>query len=363
MGQRHMTRIKLQYIHEFRDRHGKLRRYVRLPNGKRLPLPGAPGTAEFMEAYHAALAGEASPGRKEIGASRTVPGTINAAVVSYFNSVAFQAMAPESRRTRRGILEHFRAEHGDKRIALLQRSHVDRMVAAKAATPAAARNFLAALRVLIAHCILVEGWRTDNPTQGVKLPQIKSDGFRTWTEDDIAVFEAKHAVGSRARLALALLLYTAQRRSDIVRLGRQHIRDGAIYLRQQKTGTPLAIPVHPELAAIIEVTPGDHLTFITTQAGKPFSPSSFANWFRGMCAEAGLCGLSAHGLRKAACRRLAEAGCSANVIAAISGHASLREVQRYTAAADQARMARSGIESIVTAFPRGSEKRTSIGKP
>jgi integrase len=316
----------------------------------------------FMEAYHAALAGEAAPPRLDIGAGRTQPGTINAAVVSYFNSTAFAALAPESRRTRRNILERFRIEHGDKRIALLQRRHIDGMVAAKAGTPAAARNFLSALRVLMEQCILV-GWRTDDPTQGVKLPSIKSEGFRTWTEEDIAAFEAKHAVGSRARLALALLLYTAQRRSDIVRLGRQHIRDGVIHLRQQKTGATLAIPMHPELAAILDATPSEHLAFLTTHGGKPFSPGSFANWFREVCSEAGLRGLSAHGLRKAACRRLAEAGCSANVIAAISGHASLREVQRYTEAADQVRMARTAIESMVMAFPRGTEKGTSSGKP
>jgi len=118
--------------------------------------------------------------------------------------------------------------------------------------------------------------------------------------------------------------------------------------------------VHPDLAAVIEETKSEHLTFLTTRGGKPFVPGSFANWFREMCNKAGLSGLSAHGLRKAACRRLAEAGCSANVIAAISGHASLREVQRYTAAADQARMARTAIESMMTSFP---STRTSGGKP
>ena len=314
-----------------------------------------------MAAYQAALAGEAP--RVEVGASRTKPGTVNAVVISYFNSAAFQSLAPETRRTRRNILERFRQEHGDKRIALLQRAHIDRMIAAKAeATPAAARNFLATLRVLMAHC-RIQGWRTDDPTQGIKLTPIKSDGFRTWTEEDIAAFEDKHAIGTRARLALALLLYTAQRRSDIVRLGRQHIRDGALHLRQQKTGATLAIPVHPELATVLEATPGEHLAFLTTRGGKAFSPGSFANWFREMCKEAGLSCLSAHGLRKAACRRLAEAGCSANVIAAISGHASLQEVQRYTAAADQVRLARSAIESMITAFPSTRSTRTSSGKP
>ncbi len=353
-----MTKIRLDYIHEFRDRHGKIRRYVRLPGGKRIPLRGAPGTDEFMEGYRAALAGEAQ--RVEIGASRTKPGTVNAAVISYFNSASFQVQAPDTRRTRRNILERFRAEHGDKRIALLQPAHIGRMVAAKAGTPSAARNFLNTIRALMAHCI-IEGIRADDPTQGVKRVPIKTTGYKTWTEGDIAAFEAKHPVGSRARLALALLLYTAQRRSDVIRLGRQHVRDAVLHLRQQKTGAELVIPVHPELAAVLEATPADNLTFLTTATGKPFSAAGFTNWFREMCNEAGLPkGTSAHGLRKAALRRLAEAGCSANVIAAISGHASLRKVQRYTAAADQARMARSAIETVVAAFP---STRTSIGKP
>jgi hypothetical protein len=202
-----MTKIRLAYIHEFRDRHGKVRRYVRLPGRKRVPSPGMPGSDEFMEAYRAALAGEAPRG--EVGASRARPGTVNAAVVSYFNSSAFQSLAPNTRRNRRAILEHFRSQHRDNRIALLQGGHIDRMVAAKAGTPGTARIFVSALRALMRHCILV-GLRTDDPTQGIKLPPAKSAGYQTWTEDDIAKFESAHPIGSKARLALALLLYTAQ---------------------------------------------------------------------------------------------------------------------------------------------------------
>jgi len=180
---------------------------------------------------------------------------------------------------------------------------------------------------------------------------------------NIAAFEAKHQVGSRARLALALLLYTGQRRSDIVQMGRQHIRNGILHLRQQKTGASLAIPVHPTLQAVLEATSSEHLTFLTTHGGSPFTAAGFTNWFRECCNDAGLAkGTSAHGLRKAACRRLAEAGCSANVIAAISGHKSLNEVQRYTAAADQLRMARTGMEAMRKAFPV-TTKRTSSYKP
>ena len=70
------------------------------------------------------------------------------------------------------------------------------------------------------------GIHPDDPTIGVKRVKIKTTGYATWTEDDITRFETKHPIGTRARLALALLLYTGQRRSDVVRLGRQHIRGG-----------------------------------------------------------------------------------------------------------------------------------------
>jgi hypothetical protein len=47
--------------------------------------------------------------------------------------------------------------------------------------------------------------------------------------------------------------------------------------------------------------------------------------------------------------RLAEAGCTAHEIAAITGHATLSEVQRYTKAVDQARMARAATARAAAA--------------
>ena len=134
--------------------------------------------------------------------------------------------------------------------------------------------------------------------------------------------------------------------------GRQHIRDGVLHVKQEKTGAALAIPVHSNLQAIFDATPSEHLTFLVTSRGKPYGAVSFSMWFRVQCDAAGMpkeC--SAHGLRKAACRRLAEAGCSANEIAAISGHATLREVARYTKAVDHARMARNAMARTKTETP------------
>jgi integrase len=339
-------RLKLpRYVHGFIDRHGKPRYYVRQRGAKQVPLPGLPYSPEFMAAYSEALAGAPTI---EPGAARTKPGTVAAAVAGYFGSATFAAAAKATRGSRRSILERFRAAHGDKGIATLARTHVERMVAARADAPASAHNFLAALRALMRYAVTT-GLRSDDPTIGVRAPRYKPKGYPTWTEEDIAAFEARHPKGTKPRLALALLLYTAQRRADVVRMGRQHVRDSLLTVRQSKTGATLQIPLHPELQAVLAATPASNMTFLVGHNGKPYSAEAFGLWFKYRCREAGLPHLSAHGLRKAACRRLAELGCSAHVIAAISGHSTLQEVARYTAAADQVRLARQAVDALAKA--------------
>jgi integrase len=343
-----MSRIRLRYVHQWvdkRDGGAKTRFYFRRPGVRRMPLPGLPGSAEFMEAYQAALAGQTAP-RSPIGASRNKPGSVAALIAAFFGAPPFLALSPATRHTYHLILEKFRNEHGTKPVALLTRQHINAMLAQRVTTPAAANHWLGLVKGLMAFAV-EEGLRKDNPAAGIRNIKNRSDGFHTWTEGEISAFEARHPIGSTARLAFALLMYTAQRRSDVVRMGKQHVRDGVVHVRQQKTGAMLAIPLHPALAAVIAATPSEHLILLTTSYGKPFTAAGFGNWFRDRCNEAGLpkeC--AAHGLRKAACRRLAEAGCSANVIASISGHTTLREVERYTKAADQERMARDGMAAI-----------------
>ena len=160
-------------------------------------------------------------------------------------------------------------------------------------------------------------------------------------------FENAHPVGLKARLALGLLLYTACRREDVVRIGPQHINDGRLRYTQAKNEhrnpVTLDIPVHTDLQALIDATPSKHLTFLVTEFGKPFSPAGFGNWFRDRCNKAGLPHCSAHGLRKAAATRLAERGATTHEIMSITGHRNLEEVERYTRDAQKARLADSAM--------------------
>jgi integrase len=201
---------------------------------------------------------------------------------------------------------------------------------------------LKVLRVLLGYAVSID-MIDSNPAISVKKYKGGGEGFHSWSEAEIVQFEERHPIGSRARLAMALLLYTAQRRGDVVGMGWQQLRGDTITLRQEKTDTPLAIPVHPELAMVLASTPRSNLTFLTTERGAPFTSAGFGNWFRDRCNEAGLPQCSAHGLRKAAATRLANAGCSSDQIRAITGHRSLSEVAHYTRSADQQRLARQAM--------------------
>jgi integrase len=309
----HLMRRPPKFVHGFIDRHGKPRWYFRRAGFKRVPLPGLPWSPEFMAAYEQALAGQPAP----VGAERVKPGTLRALAVSYFASPAFRTTRPSTQYSYRNVIDRLCAEHGDKRVALLQRDHVIKLLAARASTPGTANALRRSLRALMQHAVEI-GLRADDPTRDVrKMPIPKGDGYHSWTEAEIAEFKRHHPVGSRARLAFALLLYTGQRRSDVVRMGHQHINDGAICVRQQKTGREVWVPVHEALAPIIAEA-STNLTFLLTDQGKPYTAAGFGNWFRDQCRAAGLSGCSAHGLRKAAARRLAEAGCSTHEIAAIN---------------------------------------------
>jgi integrase len=337
-----------KYVQHWVDDEGRPHCYFRRRGFPRVPLKGLPWSPSFMAEYEKAMSGA----RTAIGAGRVKPGSVAAVIAEYKDSREFfGSKSAGTQRMRRGILDRFGAAYGDRPFALLPPEWIEALLDSK--PPHAARSWLATLRSLCKFA-RKRGYRRDDPTANIKLASIKGDGFHTWTEDEIAKFEAHFEIGTKPRLALALLLYTAQRRSDVVRMGRQHIRNGTLRVKQQKTGTELPpIPVHPHLQAVLNATPSEHLTFLVTTTGKPYGPNHFSESLREWCDAAGLPkNCSAHGLRKAACRRLVEAGCSEKQIAAISGHASLDEVARYTKAADKARLARDAMALMLKAAIR-----------
>jgi integrase len=318
-----MTKIHLPFVQKF-GRYCYFRRRG-LP---RIRLPGIVGSAEFMDAYAQAIAAAPLP----IGAGkRSKPGSVSEAVAG-------------TPRKRRALLEGFREDHGHRQLATLPREFIVALL--DTMPPFQARNWLTAFRHFAGWAVERKLLKTD-PSLGIKLKAPKSDGHHSWSDAEIAAYEARHPIGSKARLALALGLYTAQRRSDVVCFGKQNIKNGVLTFRQKKTGTTLAIPVHAELAKIIAASATGDLTLLVTNRGRVFSGNGFNDAFRDWCNEAELPTTCVfHGLRKAALTQLAEAGCSVHEIQAISGHKNLKEVEHYTRAVDQARLARAAMERI-----------------
>jgi integrase len=326
-----MTRIHLRYVDRFVDRHGHVRRYFRRPGGKRIPLPGLPGSKEFMAAYKAALAGEdVLPAEPK---TRGESGTFSRLAAQYFVSPEFLRLHTRTQRVYRLVIERFLAEHGHRRVAEMRRDDVKKIMALKAATPGSANDLLKKIRTLIKFAIDT-GWCTDDPTLRIKT--FPEHEFHTWTEDEIAQYEERWPIGSRERTAFALHLYTGQRRSDVARMAWTDVAGNA------KTGAQLAIPLHPNLSAALRAWPRKHVVMLTTVFKKPFSDAGYGNMMADAIAAAGLpdrCVL--HGLRKAAARRLAEAGCTEKEIAAVTGHTTLKEV-----AADQRRLAAGAVAKL-----------------
>jgi enterobacteria phage integrase len=328
----------LRFIHAFVDRTGRARFYFRR-HGKRTPLPGLPGSREFMDAYAACLDGEAPPHTR-----RPVPatGSLAALAVLYFGSPQYQSLSPTSRTNYRRVIDHFLEEHGHRLVAQMKREHVDKIIGRMASKPGAGIVLLKRMRTLLRYAMALH-WIDRDPTAGVK--GFTSKEVHTWTEAEIAQFEDHWSSGTRERLAFALLLYTGQRGSDVYRMTWADITGDTIRVAQQKTKTKLLIPLHPILQAELGIAKRGHISILTTAYGRQFSVKGFGNMVSDAIEKAGMPSRCvAHGLRKAAARRLAEAGCTANEIAAITGHKTLAEVERYTRAADQERLSRRAIE-------------------
>lgn len=350
-----MKRKYPKYVTEFADRHGKYRLRFRRKGQKTYYFKSRYQSDGFWDEYNNCLQGKTAPHVKP-GFGRARHGTIEDLVNRYYRSPEWQRMKkPSSRKTYRGIINRFVKDHADKRVAKIKAEHLDIILGKMNNTPAAANNLRKVLNRLFSYAVKI-GMRSDNPALLTKPYPSKGEGFHTWTEEEIEQFEATHPIGSKARLAMAILLWTGQRRSDAIHLGRQHIKNGKIRINQQKTGKPAFVPVSPELQRNLDCVPSGQMTFLVTQFGKPFTPAGFGNWFRKQCKAAGLEGCSPHGLRKAMSRRLAEAGVSHSQGKAITGHKSDRMFSHYAAEANQEVMADKAMANLITRLAKNDDK-------
>lgn len=361
-------RVDFPYLVEDEDRHGKARVYVRR-YGRKIRIRAKKGTVEFAEAYAAGLRKLARPVEKApVAPTAPSTGTLGWLAALYYGSDEFDALDKTMRRQRRNIIDScleepdqpdsprkmrdcplsdFGADHA---IMLRDRK-------AKAGLKGAANNrkkYLSAMFGWAVEKSSITGVRS-NPLRDVKRVQYATTGFHTWTLQEIRQYEARHPIGTKARMVLALLLFLGDRGGDIVKLGRQHVRDGWIchiprkmsYKRQRE----LKKPIIPALSGVMSASPEGSLTFLETEYGQPFTAKGFQNWFRDRCDEAGLHHCTAHGLRKAAATIAAENGATVNQLMAIFDWDTPQQARVYTEAADRKRLAGESMHLLATHHP------------
>ena len=341
-----MAAIKLKGAVSDKDRHGNVRWYYikeGAPKVRLNPKGVEIGSPAFFQRYEQARAG--------ILTGKVSPeGTLGALINAYFKSPQFQNMRPTTQASRSGILIKLMKEHGAKSAqmtAAAVRAGRDK----RASTPAAANNRVKAISALYSWAV-DNGYAEFNPARDIK--KFKSgEGYHTWTREQIDQYRAHWPLGTKARLAFELAYGTAQRRGDIAKLGPQHIAGNKIRLVQEKTGKRLTLPITAELASALKQTPpASPLSLLGYKTAGTLG-NAFQKWRN----EAGLPKICAlHGLRKARATHLAEDGKTVKEIAAITGHTTLGEIERYTRDADQAALAERalGEQSIPPFEPTSS---------
>jgi integrase len=343
---------KLRFLKIYRDRHGRVRHYFRRAGRPDIPLPGAPHSVEFMAAY-ARLCDETV----KIGRAAGMPyGSVSAAIADYYLDQSFTALAASTQGMRRRILEKLRAVIGPHQLKDLSRGHLNSAFLGQL-PPFERNNWIKTLRGLMKFALGRELISSD-PTAGITKSAATGGSIHTWTEEEIAQYRRSHALGTVARLALELLLNTAQGRADVVRMGPkmvEHDREtgwpviviGRKKTKMEKQDRPLFIPILPDLQAAIDATPTGQSTFLVHDGG-PYTDKGLGTRFAEWREQAGLPkGRSSHGLRKAGLVRLAEAGCSEEQLRAISGHQNAAELKPYIEKANQRRLALSAMGKLL----------------
>lgn len=351
---------KPKHVHAYSDRHGRERIYLRRPGEKRVPLPGPLFSHEFWAAYHAAKAAQPTPAPE-----RNAPGSFSAAIMGYYGSAEYRSLAESTRDNYRRVLERFRKEHGPKSLARLETRHINAIIdrASERTTEAprkaggkprnvggpAAANILRKRLSGVFEYAIGAGMLTENPINRAKIVKYTERSYRSWTDADVEAYRKRWKAGTAQRLGLEIFIHTGLRRSDAVRLGWKHVSNGWITITTQKSQhkTTLNIPIHPTLWTHLKDLPRERQTFLHTKWGKDRSAKGATNWIRSAAHKAGLpSDSSPHGLRHAICANLADVGCTPHQIQAITGHKNLKEIETYTKAANQKRLAQVAIAAL-----------------
>jgi integrase/recombinase XerD len=367
----------MRYLQQWKQ-DGNWRIRFRRPGYKPVELPTPRGyrgdkatlgnSKEFLTAYLAAMAepvAEVAPGDK-----RAAYGTVQWLCAEYLASLDYTERPKSMRERIKRSVEAFREKCGDLLVSVIEAEHIEKMFARLIDTPAKANKWLDAMRYLFRYAIKRK-LLVVNPAADIKRRKPKihigedggaEEGHHTWTLAEVAKARDKFPVGTKMRLAIEMINALAFRRSDSIRVGLPHtyaghLEDGrpATFLKytqhknRETKPTTVDVPIPAELLAVIKATKATGLkTWLIGSRGGSFTDQGLTDWFSAEIAKAGLpARCTPHGLRKRCLTDMAERGCTIHEIMSVSGHLTMKEVERYTRMADRARNARAAMAGRV----------------
>jgi site-specific recombinase XerD len=323
---------------------------------------GLINSREFMAAYLAA--GSQPLAELKAGEKRAAHGTVEWLCVEYLASPAYTRRPKSMRDRHKRYIEDFRKRRGTHMVAVFEREHLERMFAKMLDQPSKANQWLSAMRDLFDYAIdrkLINHNPADKIEREKAKPHVLEDGTSeeghlTWPLSIVAAARKAFAVGTKMRLTVELINALALRRSDVRRVGPLMTYAGVLedgrpatflkYTQWKNRGRkPVTVdtPIPADVLAVIKATPTVGLkTWLVNGRGKPFTDQGFTDWFSAEWAKAGLpAEYTPHGLRKRCLTDLAERGMTPHQMQSISGHLTLKELERYTRMADRARAAQA----------------------
>jgi integrase len=325
-------------------KRGKKAFYYRVGHGERYRLREPYGTPEFDAEYQAALSGAlVSRAGRRVG-----KGTLKWLADEYRQSADWRSMGEASRKKNGGYIFDTVEKHGEEKLSDITRRSIVLGLNKRADKPYVANAWLAAMRPLFDYAVQIEAINF-NPCEGVKrvkMPKAAANeevGHHAWTDEECATFEKAYSLGTRERLAYAVLAETGLRIGDAARVGRQHVKDGVLSIVTEKKGVEVWLSVTPTLTRALKAGPKGDLVWIVGGRGRPMAKEALGDWFIKACRAIGLSECTPHGLRKALAIRYALQGKSERELNAIFGWTDPAMAAHYCRMADRRRLALSAM--------------------
>ncbi|SPF81934.1 tyrosine-type recombinase/integrase [Pseudoprimorskyibacter insulae] len=280
------------------------------------------GTPEFWKEYADILEGRADKKTVSVRSFQSL-------VADYRKSPRYKNLKPRTALDYDKYLDFFVSIMGGVNPAKMQRKDVIRLRDTNEDKVYFANYSLRVLRVLMEHCVDL-GWRESNPAKGVPELKTQKKEREPWPTELLAAYRASCAMGTRERLVMELCVGTGQRVGDVLDMRWSDIKDGAVFVRQNKTSKELWVPILPELQAALDAAPRHSIFLLTNERGtNRWSYRGASQAVRKVRETIGALDYDIHSWRYNAACELLEAGCGDDLIASVTGQ-SPTMVLHYT---------------------------------